>query len=90
MKLRITTLVTIKYNPVEGVFVENIFHSLEDNQDKAYQELIDQVNATYGNGGILHFKTMKGIKNYFDSIAIETQELTSSGFKTNPLNKETK
>jgi hypothetical protein len=80
MKLKITTLIII-----EGNQVENIYHSLEDNQDKAYQELIDQVNATYGNGGILHFKTMKGIKNYFDSVTIETQELTSSG-----LNKETK
>lgn len=63
MKLRITTLVTIKYNPVEGVFVENIFHSLEDNQDKAYQELIDQVNATYGDGGVLQFKNRKGNEN---------------------------
>lgn len=85
MKLKITTLIII-----EGNQVENIFHSLEDNQDKAYQDLINQVNATYGNGGILHFKTMKGIKNYFDSVTIETQELTSSGFKTNLLNRETK
>lgn len=53
-------------------------------------ELIDQVNDTYGDGGILQFKTMKGIKNYFDSIAIETQELTPSGFKTALLNRETK
>ncbi len=85
MKLKITTLVIVE----EGQ-VQDIYHSLEDNQDKAYQELIDQVNATYGDGGILHFKTMKGIKNYFDSIAIETQELTSSGFKTAILNRETK
>lgn len=35
MKLKITTLII-----VEGVFVENIFHSLNDNQDKAYQELL--------------------------------------------------
>lgn len=39
MKLKITTLII-----VEGVFVENIFHSLNDNQDKAYQELIDQIS----------------------------------------------
>lgn len=77
MKLRITTLVIIENNQME-----NIYHSLEDNQDRAYQDLIDQVNDTYGDGGILQFKTMKGIKNYFDSIAIETQELTSIGFKT--------
>lgn len=84
MKLKITTLIII-----EGNQVENIYHSLEDNQDKAYQDLINQVNATYGDGGILHFKTMKGIKNYFEHVTIETQELTSSGFKTNLLNKET-
>lgn len=85
MKLRITTLVIIE----EGQ-VQDIYHSLEDNQDMAYQDLIDQVNDTYGDGGVLQFKTMKGIKNYFDSIAIETQELTPSGFKTALLNRETK
>lgn len=85
MKLKITTLVIVE----EGQ-VQDIYHSLEDNQDRAYQDLIDQVNDTYGDGGILQFKTMKGIKNYFDSIAIETQELTPSGFKTALLNRETK
>lgn len=85
MKLKITTLIIIE----EGQ-VQDIYHSLEDDQDKAYQDLIDQVNDTYGDGGILQFKTMKGIKNYFDSIAIETQELTPSGFKTALLNRETK
>lgn len=85
MKLRITTLVIIE----EGQ-VQDIYHSLEDNQDRAYQDLIDQVNDTYGDGGVLQFKTMKGIKNYFESIAIETQELTPSGFKTALLNRETK
>ena len=85
MKLRITTLVIIENNQME-----NIYHSLEDNQDRAYQDLIDQVNDTYGDGGILQFKNMKGIKNYFDSIAIETQELIPIGFKNTLLNRETK
>lgn len=85
MKLKITTLIII-----EGNQVENIYHSLEDNQDKAYQDLIDQVNDTYGDGGILQFKTMKGIKNYFDSVTIETQELIPIGFKNTLLNRETK
>ena len=85
MKLKITTLVIVE----EGQ-VQNIYHSLEDNQDKAYQEIIDQVNATYGDGEILHFKSMKGIKNYFEHVTIETQELTSTGFKTALLNRETK
>lgn len=85
MKLKITTLVIIE----EGQ-VQSIYHSFEDNQDKAYQEIIEQVNAEYGDGGVLQFKTMKGIKNYFESIAIETQELTPSGFKTALLNRETK
>lgn len=85
MKLKITTLVI-----VEGNQVENIYHSLEDNQDKAYQDLINQVNATYGDGGVLQFKTIKGIKNYFDSVTIETQELIPIGFKNTLLNRETK
>lgn len=50
MKLKITTLIIIDNQ------VENIYHSLEDNQDRAYQDLIDQVNDTYGDGGILQFK----------------------------------
>ncbi len=57
MKLKITTLIII-----EGNQVEDIYHSLEDNQDKAYQDLINQVNATYGDGGVLQFKNIKGIK----------------------------
>ena len=77
MKLKITTLVIVE----EGQ-VQDIYHSLEDNQDKAYQEIINQVNAEYGDGGVLQFKNIKGIKNYFDSVTIETQELTSIGFKT--------
>lgn len=85
MKLKITTLIII-----EGNQVENIYHSLEDNQDRAYQDLINQVNATYGDGGVLQFKTIKGIKNYFDSVIIETQELTPMGFKNTLLNRETK
>lgn len=63
---------------------------LEDNQDKAYQDLINQVNATYGDGGVLQFKNIKGIKNYFDSVTIETQELIPIGFKNTLLNRETK
>lgn len=85
MKLKITTLIII-----EGNQVENIYHSLEDNQDKAYQDLINQVNATYGDGGVLQFKTIKGIKNYFDSVTIETQELTSTGFKKYPTKQRNK
>ncbi len=85
MKLKITTLVIVE----EGQ-VQDIYHSLNDNQDKAYQELIDQVNATYCNVGVLQFKTIKGIKNYFDSVTIETQELIPIGFKNTLLNRETK
>ncbi len=85
MKLKITTLVIVE----EGQ-VQDIYHSLNDNQDKAYQELIDQVNATYCDGGVLQFKNIKGIKNYFDSVTIETQELIPIGFKNTLLNRETK
>ncbi len=85
MKLKITTLVIVE----EGQ-VQDIYHSLNDNQDKAYQELIDQVNATYCDGGVLQFKNIKGIKNYFDSVTIETQELIPIRFKNTLLNRETK
>ena len=85
MKLKITTLVIVE----EGQ-VQNIYHSLNDNQDKAYEEIIDQVNATYGDGGVLQFKTLKGIKNYFEHVTIETQELIPIGFKNTLLNRETK
>lgn len=76
MKLKITTLVIVE----EGQ-VQDIYHSLEDNQDKAYQEIIDQVNAEYG-GGVLQFYSLQGIKEYFEIVHIQTQELTSIGFKT--------
>ena len=77
MKLTITTLVII-----EDGEVQDIYHSLEENRDKAYQELIDQVNAEFGDGGVLQFYSIQGIKEYFETVYIETQELTSVGFKT--------
>lgn len=77
MKLKITTLVI-----VEDDQVQDIYHSLNDDQDKAYQEIIDQVNAEHGDGGVLQFYSLQGIKNYFEIVHIETQELTSIGFKT--------
>lgn len=40
MKLRITTLVIVE----EGQ-VQDIYHSFEDDQDKAYREIIDQVTS---------------------------------------------
>lgn len=87
MKLKITTLVIVE----EGQ-VQDVYHSLNDNQDKAYEEIIDQVNAKYGDGdgGVLQFYSLQGIKDYFEIVHIETQELTSTGFKTAILNKETK
>ena len=77
MKLKITTLIIIE----EGQ-VQDIYHSFEDDQDKAYQEIIDQVNAEYGDGGVLQFYSLQGIKEYFEIVHIETQELTPTGFKT--------
>lgn len=82
MKLTITTLVI-----VEGSYIQGIFHSLEEHPGKAYQELIDQVENEYGYDADkdhvpLHFKTIQDIKNYFELVHIETQELTANGFKT--------
>lgn len=82
MKLTITTLVI-----VEGSYIQGIFHSLEEHPGKAYQELVDQVENEYGYDADkdhvpLHFKTIQDIENYFELVHIETQELTSTGFKT--------
>lgn len=63
---------------------------LKFQETRSKEDLINQVNATYGDGGVLQFKTMKGIKNYFEHVTIETQELTSTGFKNTLLNRETK
>lgn len=73
MKLRITTLVIVE----EGQ-VQDIYHSFEDDQDKAYQEIINQVNAEYGDGGVLQFYSLQGIKEYFEIVHIETQETNSN------------
>lgn len=82
MKLTITTLVI-----VEGSYIQGIFHSLEEHPGKAYQELVDQVENEYGYDADkdhvpLHFKTIQDIKDYFELVHIETQELTANGFKT--------
>lgn len=78
MKLKITTLVIVE----EGQ-VQDIYHSLEDNQDKAYQEIIDMVEEEYGDEDEnIHFKSIQDIEDYFEIVHIETQELTSIKFKT--------
>lgn len=77
MKLKITTLIIIE----EGQ-VQDVYHSLNDNQDKAYEEIIKQVNAEYGDGGVLQFYSLQGIKEYFEIVHIEIQELTAEGFST--------
>lgn len=33
-------------------------------------------------GGVLQFYSLQGIKEYFEIVHIETQELTPTGFKT--------
>lgn len=73
MKLKITTLVIVE----EGQ-VQDIYHSLEDNQDKAYQEIINQVNAKYGDGGVLQFYSLQGIKEYFEIVHIQTPITTQT------------
>lgn len=55
---------------------------LEDNQDKAYQELIDMVEGEYGDEETnTHFKSIEDIEDYFDIVSIETQELTPRDLK---------
>ena len=68
MKLKITTLVIVE----EGQ-VQDIYHSLEDNQDKAYQEIIDQVNA-------------EETKEYYNSILYRVSRNTSKSYISKPKN----
>ena len=53
MKLKITTLVIVE----EGQ-VQDIYHSLENNQDKAYQEII---KPGKWDGGLLQFYSLQGL-----------------------------
>lgn len=85
LTITITTLVI-----VEGSHIQGIFHSLEEHPDKAYQELVDQVENEYGYDADkdhvpLHFKTIQDIEDYFELVHIETQELTAIGSKTELL-----
>ena len=78
MKLKITTLVIVE----EGQVLD-IFHSLKDNQENAEHEIIDMVEEEYGNEDEnIHFKSIQDIEDYFEIVHIQTQELTSIGFKT--------
>ena len=78
MKLKITTLVIVE----EGQ-VQDIFHSLKDNQENAEHEIIDMVEEEYGDEDEnIHFKSIQDIEDYFEIVHIQTQELTSIGFKT--------
>lgn len=42
----------------------------------------DQYFDYNGDGGVLQFYSLQGIKEYFEIVHIQTQELTSIGFKT--------
>lgn len=80
MRLTITTLVII-----EGSYIQGIYHSLKEHPGKAYQELVDQVENEYGYDADkdhvpLHFKTIQDIKDYFELVHIETQELTANEY----------
>lgn len=56
--------------------------SFDCQNEKFCEDLINQVNAEYGDGGVLQFYSLQGIKEYFEIVHIQTQELTSIGFKT--------
>lgn len=71
MKLKITTLVIVE----EGQ-VQDIYHSLNDNQDKAYEEIIDQVNAEYGDAE----------EYYYNSILYKVSRNTSKSYISKPKN----
>lgn len=84
MKLKITTLVIVHDGEVQ-----DIYHSLNDNIEKAKLEILNRVNGEYGDSDYLdenqipvRFKSIEDLKKDFDHVTIETQELTSTGFKT--------
>lgn len=84
MKITITTLVIVHNGEVQ-----DIYHSLEDNLEKATLEILNMVNGEYGDSDYLdenqipvRFKSIEDIRKDFDHVTIETQELTSTGFKT--------
>lgn len=85
MKLTITTLVI-----VEGSYIQGIFHSLEEHPDKAYQELVDQVENEYGYDADkdhvpLHFKTIQDIENYFELVHKRLKNLHQLDLKQQSL-----
>lgn len=52
-------------------------------------EILNQMDLLRGcddqyfeDGGVLQFYSLQGIKEYFEIVHIQTQELTSIGFKT--------
>lgn len=81
MKLTITTLVIIEDNEVQDVI-----HSLNEDPAKAKQEIVDQVNNMYGNEE-LTFYSIQGIKEYFEIIHLECQEI-SFDMNGTVINKE--
>lgn len=76
MKLTITTLVIIEDNEVQDVI-----HSLNEDPAKAQQEIIDQVNNIYGNEKLTFF-SLQGIREYFDTVHLECQEISLQPNKT--------
>lgn len=67
MKITITTLVIIEDNEVQ-----DIIHSLNEDPTKAKQEIIDQVN----NNEKLTLFSLQGIREYFETIHLECQEIS--------------
>lgn len=87
----------LKSVPLEDfTWLIEVFSTMTNNMDTYnYCQYHNQKLIHVNTKGLAHFLCVDegyeaGIKNYFDSIAIETQELTSIGFKTTLLNKETK
>jgi len=68
--LTITTLVII-----EDHEVQDVIHSLNENPDKAKEEIISQVNNIYGSEE-LTFYSIQGITEYFDHVHLECQEIS--------------
>jgi len=49
---------------------------------KIGEDLYENDDIEFTDGGVLQFYSLQGIKEYFEIVHIQTQELTSIGFKT--------
>lgn len=81
MKVRIRRVVI-----VEGCYMEGILDWLEEDGGKGQEEVVEEVEKEYGYDGDkddvgLDLKSMEEIKDQFEVVEIESEEVRGKGFK---------